>query len=102
MTTISNGLALGLSIAAAVGVLAVVYVVTKAAWHIKEWLLQIKPRGIEEYDDLLSSIWLYVGWREVTRHLTTEQRELWAEAITRHSRQEFPDDPTQPERWWTE
>ena len=38
----------------------------------------MQPPGIDTYDELLS------------------------EAITRHSREEFPDDPTQPDRWWAE
>lgn len=35
----------------------------------------------EEYEDLLGSIWLYVPWLSVTRGLTTQQKELWADAV---------------------
>jgi hypothetical protein len=54
--------------------------------------------------DLLGSIWLYVGWRSVTRHLTTEQRELWADAVDAKSMAGQADDGEEPhpvaERWW--
>lgn len=54
--------------------------------------------------DLLGSIWLYVGWRSVTRHLTTEQRELWANAVDAKSMAGQAEDGEEPhpvaERWW--
>lgn len=52
------------------------------------------------YRDLLTSIWLYVDWRYVTRQLTTTQRELWADAIDAEGAVRHPDDPTQADRWW--
>ncbi len=48
--------------------------------------------------DTLGAIWLYVSWRYVSKQLTTEQKELWADAVD-----EFGD-PAEPgpkaERWW--
>lgn len=46
-------------------------------------------------NDLLRAIWLHVAWRPVTRHLTTDQRELWADAV------EFGEGPeVTADRWW--
>lgn len=54
--------------------------------------------------DLLGSIWLYVGWRSATRSLTTEQRELWADAVDAKVRARQIEDGEDPhpvaERWW--
>lgn len=54
--------------------------------------------------DLLGSIWLYVGWRSATRSLTTEQRELWADAVDADVRKRQIEDDEEPhpvaERWW--
>jgi len=58
------------------------------------------------YEDLLSSIWLYIDWRYVTRQLTTEQKELFADAVdadsARVAAQEGPayGPPSKAERWW--
>lgn len=38
-------------------------------------------RQIEEYREMLRDIWLYVDWKYVTKNLTTEQKELWLEAL---------------------
>lgn len=46
--------------------------------------------------DTLGSIWLYVKWRYVTGKLTTEQRELWADAVDAFGE---PQDG-KAERWW--
>jgi hypothetical protein len=53
----------------------------------------------EAYQDLLGAIWLHVGWRSVTRQLTTEQRELWAAAVETFS---DPDVKVAADRWWCE
>jgi hypothetical protein len=53
----------------------------------------------EAYQDLLGAIWLHVGWRSVTRQLTTEQRELWAAAVETFS---DPDVKVTVDRWWCE
>lgn len=46
--------------------------------------------------ELLGSIWLYVDWRYVTTQLTTEQKELWADAVDATT-----DDPDfRVDRWW--
>jgi hypothetical protein len=51
------------------------------------------------YQDLLTSIWLYVPWRYVTKQLTTEQKELWADAVEAAG---DPDAPIPADRWWRE
>jgi hypothetical protein len=53
---------------------------------------------IERYQDLLRSIWLYVNWRYVTTQLTTEQKELWADAVDAIGE----DDDLRVDRWWRE
>lgn len=54
--------------------------------------------------DLLGSIWLYVGWRSATRSLTTEQQELWAKAVDTECRKGQIEAGEEPhpvaERWW--
>jgi hypothetical protein len=56
--------------------------------------------------DLLGSIWLYVNWRYVTKQLTTEQKELWADVVdadvmaTRAADGEVPRGVA--DRWWRE
>lgn len=54
--------------------------------------------------DLLGSIWLYVGWRSATRSLTTEQRELWAKAVDAECRKVQIEASEEPHpvavRWW--
>lgn len=55
---------------------------------------------LQTAEELLAAIWLYVNWRSVTGKLTTEQRELWADAIEAQSGRDHPGDPTRPERWW--
>jgi hypothetical protein len=64
------------------------------------------PIIAQKYADLLASIGLYINWRYVTRQLTTEQKELFADAIDadglRTAAQEGPawGEPTTAERWW--
>ena len=49
--------------------------------------------------ELLGVLWLYVDWRYVTRQLTTEQKNLWADAVDAFG---DPDDAgPKAERWWT-
>ncbi|MGH3587242.1 MAG: hypothetical protein ACRDQ0_13045 [Pseudonocardia sp.] len=60
---------------------------------------QVRERVAAEYQDLLASIWLYVKWRYVTKQLTTEQKELWADAVEASG---DPDEPTAVDRWWRE
>jgi len=58
----------------------------------------------ERLQDLLGSIWLYVGWRSATRSLTTEQRELWADAVDANVMAGQIEDGEEPhpvaDRWW--
>ena len=70
----------------------------------------VKPEHLEavdareRFEDLLASIWLYVPWRFVTMHLTTPQKEVWADAIDAfHARANVGDpelDAHPVERWW--
>lgn len=74
------------------------------AWcfDCSEWCYPNIPcRGCElpRMRALLAAIWLYVDWRYVTRQLTTEQKELWADAIEATS---DPNDRTTVDRWWRE
>lgn len=57
---------------------------------------------ITEVEELLASIWLYVNWYSVTRQLTTDQKNLWANAIDAVHDRNFPDDNSPVERWWNE
>lgn len=58
----------------------------------------------EQMQDLLDSIWLYVSWRYVTKKLTTEQKELWADAVDASCRKAQIENGEDPhpvaERWW--
>jgi hypothetical protein len=65
----------------------------------------------EAYEDLLYSVVLYIQWTYVTRQLTTEQRELFADGLERaHDRAHGPDGadpdpemaglPSYASRWW--
>lgn len=57
-----------------------------------------------EYEDLLGSIWLYIGWRYVTKQLTTEQKNLFADAVEADLRRGdgFEDGELDAavDRWW--
>lgn len=56
---------------------------------------------IEERDalrEMLAAIWLYVDWRYVTRQLTTEQKNLWADAVDAGG--DPADDGVKADRWW--
>ena len=55
-----------------------------------------------EMREILAVIYLYVPWRYVTKQLTTEQKNLWADVIDAHSQEVFPDDPIYVSRWWQE
>jgi hypothetical protein len=56
------------------------------------------------YEDLLASLWLYINWRFVTKQLTTEQKELFADAVDASHARANADDPDlgpySVERWW--
>lgn len=58
----------------------------------------------EQMQNLLGSIWLYVGWRYVTRQLTTEQKEMWADAVDAWDAWLAHEEGEEPhpvaERWW--
>lgn len=57
------------------------------------------PRELE--DDAWGSVWLYGNWREITRQMTTPERELAADAVERWSRRIDPEEPRITDlRWW--
>lgn len=70
----------------------------------RDWAVEAArlDMGVDQYRDTLHAIWLYVDWRYITGKLTTEQRELWAEAVETVSRAHHPDEPLEIERWWRE
>jgi hypothetical protein len=56
---------------------------------------------IAAYEDLLGSTWLYIGWRYVTKQLTTEQKELFAAAVEASElRLNGVGEPFDVDRWW--
>ena len=52
----------------------------------------------DETQDLLAAIYLYVHWSDVSRRLTTEQKEAWADAVEASSARDGGS-MTVP-RWW--
>lgn len=68
----------------------------------------VSLRRTELLEDLLCSIYLYIGWPSVTRQLTTEQRELWADLIDRERERQDESDGyldtdmayAPVDRWW--
>lgn len=60
------------------------------------------PGSIKEYQDLLGELYLYVSWKQMTRRLTTRQKELWADAVEQWQPDpEHPEDHDRDLRWWT-
>lgn len=61
-------------------------------------------------EDLLATVYLYVGWRSVTRHLTTDQKNLWADILdAEHARLDEQEGTAGTDRayglvdrWWRE
>lgn len=53
---------------------------------------------LEAAQHLLGCIWLYVDWRYVTKKLTTEQKEMWADAVDVFG--DPADRAPKAERWW--
>jgi hypothetical protein len=67
--------------------------------------------AVKQHEDLLASIVLYINWRFLTKQLTTEQKDLFADALERDAiRTHGPEgDEPDPEmarppsyapRWW--
>jgi hypothetical protein len=52
---------------------------------------------IDAYRELLGAIWLYVKWHYVTKQLTTEQKQMWADAVDSFGE---TDEGPKAERWW--
>lgn len=67
-------------------------------------LLGEPPVDARPYENLLAAIWLYIPWHQVTGHLTTKQRDLFADAVDACHARASADDPAlaaRPvERWW--
>lgn len=74
----------------------------RANWDTARTGNTVLLEQLGRYQDLLSSIWLYVSWRYVTKQLTTEQKELWADAVDKVSALHDPDDPVKVDRWWAD
>lgn len=61
-----------------------------------------QPEAID-IGDLLHSIWLHVDWRYVTKQLTTDQKEFFAdsvEAFSHRANEGAPGEPLSMDRWW--
>jgi hypothetical protein len=61
----------------------------------------------EAFEDLLGCLSLYVSWRFITKQLTTEQKELFADAHDAWQARLHADDPyfgelIPADRWWRE
>lgn len=56
---------------------------------------------LDEHEELLAAIWLYVKWRYVTKQLTTEQKNLWADAVEKISEANHPGEGAKVDRWWS-
>jgi hypothetical protein len=69
------------------------------ARRIVEKIQREKNKQISDYRKLLHTIWLYVNWSYVTRQLTTEQKDLWADSIEQDS-WDSDNKPTEVDRWW--
>lgn len=52
------------------------------------------------FEDLLGAVSLYVDWRFITRQLTTEQRNLWADAHDAWAARMGHEQPARADRWW--
>lgn len=82
--------------------------VERNEWHRQNGVLRGELAAAraerDNLRDLLGSIWLYVKWRYVTKQLTTEQKELWADAVDAKARQQQIEDGEElrpvAERWW--
>ena len=59
---------------------------------------EIEEPNIVLHEQILGDIYLYVDWRSITKHLTTEQKEAWADVVER----EFAKDEIEHkvDRWW--
>lgn len=72
--------------------------------HDEQWELWRTQTELAKRDELLAVIWMYVNtWRYVTKQLTTEQREMWADAVDAYHPD--PHDPylgPKADRWWDE
>lgn len=70
-----------------------------------QWLVAEARAEAVDLRDLLGAIWLYISWRYVTKQLTTEQKEMWADAVEEWQRRinggvDPADDEVSVDRWW--
>jgi len=72
----------------------------------ERFLASLKPGEATAYQELLASVWLYIKWEYVTRQLTTEQKDLFADAIDASHARANAEDPElgaiPVDRWWRE
>lgn len=70
-------------------------------YELEDKLKFLKQVSKERDDlfELLGAIWLYVNWKSVTKQLTTEQRNLWADAVDATVADRDDESPT-ADRWW--
>lgn len=65
--------------------------------------IRLVPPAPTEEQRLLAAIYLYIDWRYVTKKLTTEQKNILADAIDAVRRYEYfmDDEEYNPvDRWW--
>lgn len=56
-----------------------------------------------DHEELLGAVWLYISWRYVTKQLTTEQKNLFADSVDAYwRRMDEEDGSARAERWWTD
>ena len=59
---------------------------------------------VEAMEEILGNLWLYIKWQYVTKQLTTEQKERFADAVDASQRRmcEAENETYQPiaDRWW--
>lgn len=56
---------------------------------------------VQNLEDILGNVWLYIDWRYVTKQLTTEQKERFADAVDAWSQRLNDDDGRSvTDRWW--
>jgi hypothetical protein len=77
------------------------------AWRQEERLHNVIERllaTVEQYQDILHSVWLHGSWRALTKPLTTVEKEAFAYAVEVASDRLMADSPggsgAGVERWW--
>lgn len=55
---------------------------------------------VHHLDGAAHSVWLHGKWWWLTKNMTTEEREAFADAVERYSATLEPEDPVRVDRWW--